>query len=736
MSNFIKTNHFLITLSCSLSSLAFIPVSNSYKNDSLDPANNYLLVITFACVLSSSFPLILEYVLDLSRSFKNLRPSVDHLYLVERWALISGYVYPTICYFILISFARNSVGEYYFYLVNSQTIWQAGSILTILHSSCGEIWSFKWTLWILLCATVNTISGAFGTTSTNALVISISSGFGTVVSFLYVYRLMVLSIWNKKWSHLSMGEYVCMAYSTLIFFMFFIQCIVPSIVDQLYGDAACIVYVNIALVVCINISSNIQSRAIQYRRLESTEQSLATKQAFIRYLSHEMRTPMNVALVGLDLHERYLKDQNMYNNECKDVLTDVKDSVGVALGTLNEVLNYEKLQASAMALEKTKENPLTFVLSSFGIFRTPAVNAGINLVLPTVAATPYLDCPCVEIDIYKMSQVMRNLISNAIKFTPRGGTITITLGIREVEQSPRQRRFYFPFLYYRATQVVVEEWLEICVQDTGIGIAPENLGRVFTEIVQFDPNHNQGGNGSGLGLFISRGIVELHGGRVVAHSDGLNQGCSFSVLLPFLKETVDQNRVVYDLEMQYPENQPVVLRFDTKPGELSVHTSFERPPISTERASDKSKSQNRLHGVKILAVDDSAMNLKMCCKLFRNLGAEVEQAEDGCIAVDMVEALLLLQQQQQQQASDIEAGSDVVVRMYDAIVMDNFMPVMCGPAACQAIRQLGFKGLVVGLTGHALPEDIADYIAHGANSVLKKPINMAEFFEALQDCIE
>eukprot|EP01035_Chromulina_nebulosa_P052679 gene52679-71878_t len=120
----------------------------------------------------------------------------------------------------------------------------------------------------------------------------------------------------------------------------------------------------------------------------------------------------------------------------------------------------------------------------------------------------------------------------------------------------------------------------------------------------------------------------------------------------------------------------------------------------------------------------------MCCKLFRNLGAEVEQAEDGCIAVDMVKELL----QQQRQASDIEAGGEVV-RMYDAIVMDNFMPIMCGPVACKTIRQLGFQGLIVGLTGHALREDIADYIAHGANSVLKKPLNMTEFFEAMRDCI-
>eukprot|EP01036_Dinobryon_divergens_P023854 gene23854-32243_t len=631
----IKSHHALIAISCSLSLLSFIPLPNSYRysNDSLDPSNSYVLV-SCACIFSASFSLILEYVMDVLKKLgvieKKSGSSVGHLYLLERWALISGYLYPTVGYFILISVAPDHVGQYYYNLVTSQTIWQGGSILSILHSSNSKIWTFKWTLWILLCATVNAIAGAVGTASTESVVISVLAGVIAVISFLYVYRQMLISVWKKNWSNLSIGEYVCLSYSTLVFVMFFVQCVGPVIVSALYGDVACIVYVNISLIVCINLSSNIQSRTIQYRKLESTEQSLATKQAFIRYLSHEMRTPINVALVGLDLHEKYLKEADLYNNECKDVLTDVKDSVGVALGTLNEVLNYEKLHSNVMTLEKTRENPLSFVLSSFGMFRMPAANAGIELVLPDAADTASLDYPCVEIDTHKMSQVMRNLISNAIKFTPRGGTITVTLATRGADQTPRQR--YFSFLFSTMTsrhQVTDGDWVEIIMRDTGIGIAPENIGRVFKEIVQFDPNRNQGGNGSGLGLYISKGIVELHGGSVAVQSEGLGQGCTFSVLLPLFRAKVDVNKVVPivdDLEMQGPAVQAEI-----KPAEqllLSPTVVDEKVPLQS------------LEGMKLLVVDDSVTNLKMCCKLFRKLGAEVEQATDGNIAVDMVRAQL------------------------------------------------------------------------------------------------
>ena len=731
LSKEINSHQALIAISCSLSFLSFIPLPNSYRysNISLDPSNSYVL-ISFACIFSASFSLIFEYVMDILKKLglieRKSGSSVDHLYLLERWALISGYLYPTIGYFVLISVAPDHVGQYYYSLVTSQTIWQGGSILTILHSSYSKIWTFKWILWILLCATVNAISGSVGTTSTESFVISALAGFVAVISFLHVYRQMLISVWKKNWSNLSMGEYVCMSYSTLVFFMFFIQCVGPMIVTAVYGDVACIVYVNISLIVCINLSSNIQSRTIQYRKLESTEQSLATKQAFIRYLSHEMRTPINVALVGLDLHEKYLKEADLYNIECKDVLTDVKDSVGVALGTLNEVLNYEKLHSNVMTLEKTKENPLPFVLSSFSMFRMPAANAGIELVLPEAVDGVNLDYSCVEIDTHKMSQVMRNLISNAIKFTPRGGTITVTLATRGVEQTPRQR--YFSFLFSTMTsrhQVVDDDWLEISVRDSGIGIAPENIGRVFNEIVQFDPNRNQGGNGSGLGLYISKGIVELHGGTVAVQSEGLGQGCTFSVLLPLCRVRADEKKVVPvvdDLEMQGLAVQ-AVLPSGIKPTE-QLQSSRTPATILSEKVPVQS-----LEGMKMLVVDDSATNLKMCCKLFKKLGAEVEQATDGNIAVDMVRTML--EHHHEGQVFDLEAT--IEARMYDVVVMDNLMPIMCGPEACAAMRELGYKGLVIGLTGHALAEDIAKYKAHGANSVLKKPIDMAEFFEAMAE---
>ena len=101
----------------------------------------------------------------------------------------------------------------------------------------------------------------------------------------------------------------------------------------------------------------------------------------------------------------------------------MKDSVKVALGKLNEVLNYEKLHSNVMiTLKKTKENPLHFVLFLFGIFKMQADNADLQLMLPNAADTADLNYPYVKIDTQKISKVLRNLISNAIKYTPQGGT--------------------------------------------------------------------------------------------------------------------------------------------------------------------------------------------------------------------------------------------------------------------------------------------------------------------------
>eukprot|EP01035_Chromulina_nebulosa_P024082 gene24082-31284_t len=147
----------------------------------------------------------------------------------------------------------------------------------------------------------------------------------------------------------------------------------------------------------------------------------------------------------------------------------------------------------------------------------------------------------------------------------------------------------------------------------------------------------------------------------------------------------------------------------------------------------------------------------MCVKLLEKLGADVDKAEDGCIAVERIrtslsatvaEPLSSLPDHKENlstmhQPSPVENWCEESLphegrsrapdhRMYDLVLMDNQMPNMTGVEACKAMREIGFAGIIIGLTGNAFEQDIADYIAQGANAVLKKPLVLADLFETLR----
>ena len=690
--------------------------------------------------------------------------------------------------------------------------------------------------------------------------IFISAG---AIIFIYLYGKTISSVRRKdicgKASSMSSADYFCLVYSSLTLFNFIVQVVINGILFSFYGYEIVIIYTNITAIVCITLANMVPNRREEDMKikLESTEQSLELKQAFVRYLSHEMRTPINVALVGLMMHQQYLDEKNLLTPECNEVLGDVKGAIDVALETLNEALDYEKLQSTVMALEKTREDPLAFVLSSTSMFKTSAVNAGVALILPAAAEVSWLKNSWIDIDIRKMSQVMRNLMSNALKFTPVGSSITVSMGIVEqplVVAGAEQEGAHYSLvngLFPRRQKnynSVSDPWLEISVRDEGVGIEPAFLPRIFNEVLQINPNKNQGGKGTGMGLYISKGITELHGGRVEVSSDGLDQGSCFKILLPLHQEEQEQTtqahppipkdsvgaalfrmnsfapispekdgdsnirllatdcapgqevaqrnvQTVFRLQAQQSSEmaQHVSLAVEVAPSHRS-RTSIKSSvfcvdtrndasngnallPIQGERSKPPrrvnenglSNNGQQLRGKRVLMVDDSPTNLKMCVKLLEKLGAAVDKAEDGRIAVERVRTSLVSEQaaaasaavessspsspssppgqiiplqppphplgeQSARSLPDEEnsGGGGRRPRMYDFVLMDNQMPNMTGAEACKAMREVGFTGSIIGLTGNAFEQDIADYIAQGANAVLKKPLVLAEFFETLR----
>jgi CheY-like chemotaxis protein len=237
--------------------------------------------------------------------------------------------------------------------------------------------------------------------------------------------------------------------------------------------------------------------------------------------------------------------------------------------------------------------------------------------------------------------------------------------------------------------------LQIDIVDQGPGMDESEMARLFREGVQFNPNQLQAGQGSGLGLWISRGIIELHLGRLSAHSEGLGKGSTFSIEIPLLEAShspsgsKDNNGSnVYISLSQSPE------------AEISPPSPVV-PPIDTLQ--------------RILIVDDTATNRKIVHRILKRDGfTDVDEAKDGQECVEMVSC---------------RPPSEP---WYDLILMDYEMPRMNGPTATSRLRELGYSMPIIGVTGNILNADVTYFLESGANSVLPKPVVMKDLYEAYE----
>ena len=227
--------------------------------------------------------------------------------------------------------------------------------------------------------------------------------------------------------------------------------------------------------------------------------------------------------------------------------------------------------------------------------------------------------------------------------------------------------------------------VRISVTDSGAGLSPDQLAHICSEGVQFNANELQAGGGSGLGLYISKGLAEQHGGSLTVASEGLGKGATFTLELPVRRShfiTVQHTNYSSDSTMCESASTD-----ETRPPE--------EPPVRRP--------------LNVLIVDDATSNRKLLMRILTAKGYACTGAEDGQQGIDVYQRLEA-------------AGTHV-----DAIVMDFEMPVMNGPTATKAIRDLGCTCFIAGVTGNILPQDVDYFRAQGANTVIAKPLNIDVF---------
>ena len=205
----------------------------------------------------------------------------------------------------------------------------------------------------------------------------------------------------------------------------------------------------------------------------------------VRHIAHEIRTPLNVVGVGVDILRKELAPfASVLPEEVMDIVRGIEDASDASLEVINELLKFEKLAAGLTTLECVPTTILSFLEQAMKQHFLPARAKEILFELvPTLHVTRTVT---IDVDPIKMATVFRNLFSNAIKFTKKHGRVTVRVDIKRLPLDDI-------------------EVLEISVQDSGAGLSPTSLSKLFREGVQFNANGLQGGGGSGLGLFVTKG---------------------------------------------------------------------------------------------------------------------------------------------------------------------------------------------------------------------------------------
>ncbi|MEK6805446.1 MAG: 7TM diverse intracellular signaling domain-containing protein [Pseudomonadota bacterium] len=402
---------------------------------------------------------------------------------------------------------------------------------------------------------------------------------------------------------------------------------------------------SLALADRINLERHERARIERERAV--AQAATAAKSGFLAQMSHELRTPMN-AIVGftqLALRDRDQRDRH---------LARIESASQLLLHLINDILDLSKIEAGKLTLEQQPFDLAVLLNRLQGLFSAQADAKKIRLIFPQNVPTAGR---FLVGDALRIEQVLMNLIGNAIKFTDQG----------EVEVSVQVRADH-------DSQVA----LEFSVRDTGIGLTAEQQQRLFTPFVQGDVTTAREYGGTGLGLVISRQLVQLMNGRIGLVSRP-GQGSRFHFELRFEVTTAAKAT---------PEHAP-----------LSAPWSVRKP----------------LQDARILLVEDNELNRELASEVLREAGAQVHTAGDGAEAVAIVQA-----------------------QTFDAVLMDIQMPVMDGSEATRRIRQLpGLARLpIIAMSANAMAEDRTAAIAAGMNDYLTKPFDISQVLDVLSKWVK
>jgi signal transduction histidine kinase len=268
-------------------------------------------------------------------------------------------------------------------------------------------------------------------------------------------------------------------------------------------------------------------RELGKSKLEA-ESANQAKSEFLATMSHELRTPLNhiIGFTDLVFNEKF----GDLNEVQRDYLHDVMQSSKHLLSLINDILDLSKIEAGRMEFIPARVDTKKLFEHSLVMLRERAMRHRLSLSID-VSGTPLK----ISVDERKIRQILYNLLTNAVKFTPDGGSIFLTSHMCESRNGKLElrdgRQIEFPNHWHAHNG---RKYLEVSIRDTGIGIDKADLEMIFNPFEQVDGTLNRTYQGTGLGLSLTRELVELHGGVIWVESGGKGKGSTFSFVIPVL----------------------------------------------------------------------------------------------------------------------------------------------------------------------------------------------------------
>jgi PAS domain S-box-containing protein len=395
----------------------------------------------------------------------------------------------------------------------------------------------------------------------------------------------------------------------------------------------------------IGFSQDITDRIHMERELritkKMTDDIAKAKESFLAHMSHEIRTPMN-GILGI----ASLLNKTRLDPQQRNYLQLIQESANNLLVIVNDILDLEKIVAGKLQLERIPFKIVDKIATTIQSFIYRAEEKELGLIFQNSIPGDLV----VEGDPYRLSQVLNNILSNALKFTNEGH-INISTNIREHDDQ----------------EVVVE----ITIQDTGIGIGKEQLRTIFEPFEQADATISRKYGGTGLGLTISKNMVEMQNGELLVHSEE-GKGSAFTIRVPYHISIEDMQENEVSQEIDYKSLGPR----------------------------------------KVLVAEDVELNQYLARHILESWDFEVVIVNNGREALEALEKC-----------------------SFDCILMDVQMPEMDGIEATQRIRKLPDPVIanmpIIALTANALKGDSEKYLAAGMTDYLAKPFDEARLFRVI-----